>query len=104
MTTKELLNEELLTEELVGLDEMILKIKSNESLINEAKKENEKFKGSIKKMFLERGIEKTRTEHFSVIVKEVSSKKFDPKRFKKEHLDIYNLYLKESSSINLYID
>ena len=95
--------EELLTEELVDLDETIMRIRSNESLIKTAEEENKRFKEQIKVLFLDRNIESTRTEHFSVTVKTVKKNTFDPKRFKKECEDIYNMYLKESSSTNVYI-
>ena len=93
----------LLTEELVDLDEVIMKIRSNESLIKAAEEENKQFKEQIKGLFLERNIESTRTEHFSVTVKTVKKNTFDPKRFRQDHEDVYNMYLKESSSTNVYI-
>ena len=46
----------LLTEELVDLDEVIMKIRSNESLIKAAEEENKQFKEQIKGLFLERNI------------------------------------------------
>lgn len=73
-------------------------IKELQRLIDEAQEEMESLKDDIKEELTTRGVQELEAGCFKVSYKEVTSKRFDSKTFKAQHGDLYNAYVKETTS------
>ncbi len=62
-----------------------------------------KEKEVVKMIMLNEGVDELKTNKYIVRNKEVNSSRFDTKKFKVEHTDLYNAYLVESVSTRFTI-
>lgn len=58
----------------------------------------EELEGHLKRAMEEEGVEVRQAGPFRITWKEITSNRFDAKRFKADHLDIYNIYQIASTS------
>lgn len=85
----------------MSANEMKMKIKKLqewEQLIEEAKAEVESLKDEIKAEMLNRGTEELTAGRYIVRWTSVLSNRFDTTTFKKEHAEMYKLYMKQTAS------
>lgn len=76
----------------------IEELKELEALIKEAQEEAEALKEEIKKEMTRQNTEKMKVGRYVVHWTVVHTDRFDSKAFQKSHLDIYNMYVKETVS------
>ena len=72
--------------------EKVKEIKNKQAYISLINKEIDVLKEDIKQELISRGIENLEVDIFKVLYMTISSSKFDNKKFKKEHEDLYNSY------------
>lgn len=82
----------------MNINIMIEEIKKYEMAKKEMEEKIKGVKNSIKAIMNDEGVDEIKTDKFIVRNKSVSSNRFDTKRFKVEHEDMYNAYLVESVS------
>lgn len=76
----------------------IEELKEIEALIKEAQEEADKLKEEIKKEMTRQNTEKMKVGRYTVHWTVVHTDRFDSKAFQQSHLDIYNMYVRESIS------
>lgn len=73
-------------------------LKELEALIKEAQEEAEALKEEIKAEMTRRNTEQMKAGRYTIHWTVVHTDRFDSKAFQKSHLDIYNMYVKETIS------
>jgi predicted phage-related endonuclease len=80
------------------LTSKIEELKEIEALIREAQEEADKLKEEIKKEMTKQNTDEMKVGRYVVHWTVVHTNRFDSKAFQQSHLDIYNMYVKESIS------
>ena len=86
------------------LQNALMKFKKSEILKDEASKLREEAKEIFKERLLKLNITRACNKDYMLILKEVESNRFDTTNFKKDHRDIYDMYIKPVSSLRMSID
>ncbi|MBR7184691.1 MAG: hypothetical protein IKD37_03690 [Clostridia bacterium] len=85
----------------MSVNEMSAKIrelKELEALIEEAQKEAEAIKDTIKEQMDAEGVEEMTVDVYKVRYKTISSSRFDSTAFKKKYSDLYAQFTKQTAS------
>ena len=82
----------------MNITEKVITLKELEQFADEIAAEIEGIKDEIKREMESQGTDEMTVGVFKIRWKEVTSKRFDSKRFKAEHEDMYTAYQKESKS------
>lgn len=79
------------------------RIKKLELQKKELEEKLNKEKEVVKEIMINEGVDELKTNKYIIRNKEVSSSRFDTKKFKVEHTDLYKAYLVESVSTRFTI-
>lgn len=82
----------------IELNNKVMELKELEQYAEEIAAEIETLKDTIKRELETRGTDEMTVGVFKVRWKEYKSSRFDSKRFKAEHADLYEEYKKESTA------
>lgn len=82
----------------IELNKKVTELKELEQYMKEVEAEIEAIKDEIKAEMTNRNTDEMTSGVFTIRWKEVTSKRFDSKRFKAEHEEMYEAYQKESKS------
>lgn len=82
----------------VELVSKVEELKELEALIKEAQEEAEALKEEIKAEMTKQNTEQMKVGRYVIHWTVVSTDRFDSKTFQKNHLDIYNMYIKNTVS------
>ena len=82
---------------MTNINEVIKELKEYETMQEQLKKEIELLKAQAIEYLAKNGIDEVTTKDGKITYREVLSKRFDSTSFKKDFLDIYEGYLKQTS-------
>lgn len=80
------------------IDNRVKKLRELERQVKELEQEIDSIKEELKKDMEEKGIEEAETKNYIIRWKEVINKRFDTKAFEREHGNMYNQYLKQTTT------
>ena len=86
------------------INEVIKELKEYEALQQQLKKEVEQLKEEAIQYLAENGIDEVTTAEGKVTYREVLSKRFDTTSFKKDFMDIYEAYTKQTSNMRFTLN
>ena len=84
--------------ETTRIDERVDELKKFEMEKKELEEKIKSVQAELKEVLREEGVDELRTEKYIIRNKSVVSHRFDTKKFKVEHTDLYESYLTESVS------
>lgn len=79
-------------------------IKEMQRIKDEADKENKKLQDEIKAEMTVRQVKEIITDEYKVRYTDVTTNRFDTKTFKSKYLDLYNQFIKPTSSMRFSIN
>lgn len=82
----------------LSINAKVYEIKKAEMAKKELEAKISKLKGDIKTVMKEEGVTEIKTDKFIVRNTPVTSNRFDTKKFKSEHIDLYEQYTVASTS------
>ena len=86
-----------------ALQNRIRRLQSLERQQAEIEAEKERLKEEIRKDMEKKGIDQVKTGNFIVRCKKIISNRFDSKRFRVEHKDLYKSYQKQQETIRFTV-
>ena len=86
-----------------ALQNRIRRLQALERQQAEIEAEKERIKEEIRKDMEKKGIDQVKTGNFIVRCKKIISNRFDSKRFRVEHKDIYKSYQKQQETIRFTV-
>lgn len=89
---------------MANINEVIKELKEYEAIQEQLKKEVELLKAQAIKYLEENGIDEVATSDGKVTYREVLSKRFDTTSFKKDFMDIYEEYTRQTSSMRFTLN
>lgn len=89
---------------MANINEIIKELKEYELLQKQLKEEVEQLKDEAIKYLAENGIDEVITSEGKVTYREVLSKRFDTTSFKKDFMDIYEAYTKQTSNMRFTLN
>lgn len=89
---------------MANINEVIKELKEYEAMQEQLKKEVELLKSQAIEYLAEHGIDEVVTADGKVTYREVLSKRFDTTSFKKDFLDIYEEYTRQTSSMRFTLN
>ena len=89
---------------MTNINEVIKELKEYEALQEQLKKEVEQLKAQAIEYLAENGIDEVATPEGKVTYREVLSKRFDTTSFKKDFMDVYEEYTKQTSSMRFTLN
>lgn len=89
---------------MADINEVIKELKEYEALQEQLKKEVEQLKAQAIEYLADHGIDEVTTTDGKVTYREVLSKRFDTTAFKKDFMDIYEEYTRQTSSMRFTLN
>ena len=89
---------------MANINEVIKELKEYEAIQEQLKKEVEQLKAQAIEYLAEHGIDEVTTPEGKVTYREVLSKRFDSTSFKKDFLDVYEEYTRQTSSMRFTLN
>ena len=86
------------------INEVIKELKEYETLQEQLKKEVEQLKAQAIEYLAEHGVDEVTTSEGKVTYREVLSKRFDTTSFKKDFMDVYEEYTRQTSSMRFTLN
>ena len=86
-----------------ALQNRIRRLRALERQQAEIEAEKERLKEEIRKDMEKKGIDQVKTGNFIVRCKKIISNRFDSKRFRVEHKDLYKSYQKQQETIRFTV-
>lgn len=89
---------------MTNINEVIRELKEYEALQEQLKEEVEQLKAQAIEYLAENGIDEVTTAEGKVTYREVLSKRFDTTSFKKDFMDVYEAYTRQTSSMRFTLN
>jgi predicted phage-related endonuclease len=89
---------------MASINEVIKELKEYEAIQEQLKKEVELLKAQAIKYLEENGIDEVATTEGKVTYREVISNRFDTTSFKKDFMDVYEEYVRQTTSMRFTIN
>lgn len=97
-------NEQVFIDKDKELENALLNFRKSEILKAEANKLREEAREVFKQKLLKLNINCAYNKDYMITLKEIESNRFDLITFKKDHKDLYDMYVKPISSLRINVD